>query len=133
MKDRVREFIRYYLTDTNTRLNGKQSAIKAGYSDKCADVQASRLLAKDKVKAEIEGYFKRVELSNEQIVNGIQNIAQNGKIEANRLRAYELLSKVKGILKDVSTQTTVNVVDTINAIKQETIQTETEQSKSVLL
>lgn len=33
--------------------NGMQSAIKAGYSKKSADVQASRLLSKDSIKREI--------------------------------------------------------------------------------
>lgn len=41
------EFCHQYLID----LNGKQAAIRAGYSAKTAEFQAARLLSKDKVKA----------------------------------------------------------------------------------
>ena len=42
---RAQRFVDEYLID----LNGKQAAIRAGYSPKCAEVQASRLLSSAKV------------------------------------------------------------------------------------
>lgn len=42
-------FVREYLLD----LNGKQAAIRAGYSAKTAEVQASKLLSNPKVAAEV--------------------------------------------------------------------------------
>lgn len=44
-----RRFVEQYLVD----LNGKQAAIRTGYSPKTAEVQASRLLSKAKVRAEV--------------------------------------------------------------------------------
>ncbi len=43
-------FVKEYLID----LNGKQAAIRAGYSPKTAEVQASQLLSKLKVRAHVE-------------------------------------------------------------------------------
>ena len=45
-------FVREYLADKD--LNAKQAAIRAGYSPKTAEVQASRLLRQAKVRAYIE-------------------------------------------------------------------------------
>ncbi len=47
-------FVGEYLTD----LNGKQAAIRAGYSQKTAEFQASRLLRNDKVEIEIKREIK---------------------------------------------------------------------------
>ena len=47
---RQQMFIDEYLVD----LNGTQAAIRAGYSEKTAGVQASRLLANDNIRARIE-------------------------------------------------------------------------------
>lgn len=46
---KVKLFIREYLVD----LNGKQAAIRTGYSPKTAEVQASQLLSNPKVQAEV--------------------------------------------------------------------------------
>lgn len=56
--DRQEKFIREYLLD----LNGKQAAIRAGYSPRSAEVQASRLLSNGKVAAAVaEEQQKRAE------------------------------------------------------------------------
>lgn len=47
LKPRERHFVREYLVD----LNGTQAAIRAGYSEKTAASQASRLLRKPEIRA----------------------------------------------------------------------------------
>lgn len=49
LTDKQELFCREYLKD----LNGKQAAIRAGYSEKTAEFQASRLLSNDKVQTRI--------------------------------------------------------------------------------
>ena len=44
------EFVREYLLD----FNGKQAAIRAGYSEKGADVRGSKLLAMAKVRSAVD-------------------------------------------------------------------------------
>lgn len=67
-------FVTEYLVD----LNGKQAAIRAGYSEKTADVQASRLLASVKVR--------------EAVDKAIANRAEKTGITAERV--IEELSKI---------------------------------------
>lgn len=50
LTQRQQMFVDEYLVD----LNGKQAAIRAGYSPKTAEVQASRLLTVVKVPAHID-------------------------------------------------------------------------------
>lgn len=63
MTDNQKRFCEEYLID----LNGKQAAIRAGYSEKTAEVQASRLLSNAKVKAHIK--IKQAELSKKALVS----------------------------------------------------------------
>lgn len=61
-------FVKEYLVD----LNGTQAAIRAGYSAKTADVQASRLLANAKVQAAIQEAMskrsERVEITADMVL-----------------------------------------------------------------
>jgi phage terminase small subunit len=50
MTEKQRRFVEAYLADPN----GKRAAIKAGYSERSAEVEASRLLRHPKVAAELE-------------------------------------------------------------------------------
>lgn len=54
-------FVREYLVD----LNGKQAAIRAGYSEKTAEVQASRLLSNAKVAAAVKHSMEKRETRTE--------------------------------------------------------------------
>lgn len=60
-------------------LNGKQAAIKAGYSAKTAESQASRLLRNAKVKERVAalrlGSTKRTELSADKVLKEIAHVA----------------------------------------------------------
>jgi phage terminase small subunit len=68
-------FVEEYLVD----LNGKQAAIRAGYSPRAAEVQASRLLRNAKVQAALELAIqvrsKRTELSSDRVVEELARIA----------------------------------------------------------
>lgn len=57
LTDRQENFAREYCIDWN----GKQAAIRAGYSEKTAEAAASRLLRNVKVKEAIEIHLKKLE------------------------------------------------------------------------
>lgn len=68
-------FVEEYLID----LNGKQAAIRAGYSPKTAEVQASQLLSKLKVRAAIDKALaersKRTGVNADRVVRELARIA----------------------------------------------------------
>ena len=71
LNPKQQDFCREYLID----LNGKQAAIRAGYSQKTAEVQASRLLSLAKVKAYLKTVMdkrsKRTEITQDYVLNTI--------------------------------------------------------------
>lgn len=67
-------FVDEYLVD----LNGKQAAIRAGYSPHTAEGQASRLLSKAKVHAQVE--LKRKELAGELGISRQRVLREMAKI-----------------------------------------------------
>lgn len=123
-------FCTEYIKDTN----GKQAAIRAGYAERSAEMQASRLLRKDKVKQRVaelrEAYFnenimtaQQVEyeltrialgLSNEKhvVIEGTGEGCSEARIidkppdEKSRLKALELMAKRHRIL---SGDTTIDI------------------------
>lgn len=68
-------FCEEYIID----LNGKQAAIRSGYSPKTADVQASRLLTNAKLRQKISDLqqkrSERTEISADKVLNELYNIA----------------------------------------------------------
>lgn len=68
LNDKQRRFVEEYLID----LNGKQAAIRAGYSERTAEVQASRLLSNDKVAEAVAAGKKarseRTEITQDQVL-----------------------------------------------------------------
>lgn len=73
---RQQRFVEEYLVD----LNGKQAAIRAGYSRKGAEVTASKLLTVPKVAAEIakgrQEISKRVQIDQDWVLRQWQAIAE---------------------------------------------------------
>ena len=71
LNPKQKDFCCEYLID----LNGKQAAIRAGYSQKTAEVQASRLLSLAKVKAYLKTVMdkrsKRTEITQDYVLNTI--------------------------------------------------------------
>ncbi len=72
---RQERFVDEYLLD----LNGKQAAIRAGYSEKTAEVQASRLLSNVKVQAQIQKRrqerVERTEITQDMVLYELATIA----------------------------------------------------------
>lgn len=75
LTDKQRRFCEEYLID----LNGKQAAIRCGYSKATAEVQASRLLSYAKVKAYIKErqaeLSKKTQISSEWVLNRLKEIS----------------------------------------------------------
>jgi phage terminase small subunit len=103
-------FAKEYTVDRN----GTQAAIRAGYSRHTANEQSSRLLAKVHVKEQIAIFEQdKQAVSNVDaafVINGLRDIAVNGKTESNRVRSYELLGKTLRMFVDVSENTVTHDV-----------------------
>lgn len=113
--DRQEIFAQEYITD----FNGKQAAIRAGYSEKTAESQASRLLRNVKVRSEIERLLedpigKRNE-TRARVLEQLEFIAfsdseidvrkdDKGNIldvsRKDKIRAIELLMRMHGLMND---------------------------------
>lgn len=98
-------FVQEYLKD----LNGTQAAIKAGYSEKTAAEQASRLLSNVKVQEAVtkgrEKLAARAEVTAERVLNGLlaEATADDGPTcKTARVKAWELLGKHLGLMTDRS-------------------------------
>lgn len=99
LNDRQMRFVSEYMKD----FNGKQAAIRAGYAERSAEMQASRLLSLDKVKkvlserqAELR---KRDETASEKIRRRLWEESEDYSEFAShsaRIRALELLGKIHG-------------------------------------
>jgi phage terminase small subunit len=107
--NRRKAFVREYLKDNN----GKQAAIRAGYSKKTAEVQASQLLRDLKVREQIERNQKvlqeKSEISATWVINNFKEIAercmQKGMTEddfdaAGANKALECIGKTLGMFVD---------------------------------
>lgn len=74
LTDKQKRFVDEYLID----LNGKQAAIRAGYKEKTAEQQASRLLSNVKVQAAIkkrmEEREKRTEITQDRVLQELAKI-----------------------------------------------------------
>lgn len=120
MTPRQQKFVQEYLID----LNAKQAAIRAGYSPKTAQEQASRLLSNVKVQNAIAAFMDNMTASNiadiqeimehltavmrgeatEEVLmfvgNGVQQITTKQVSAKDRIRAAELLGKRYGLFSD---------------------------------
>ena len=93
--------------------NGTVAAKNAGYSENSAYNEANRLLKNDDVVAEIQRIRAKTERANTvtraYVIAGLQDIAENGKTESNRVRALELLGKTIRLFVDrIETHTTLD-------------------------
>lgn len=87
--------------------NGKQAAIRAGYSPKTAEQQASRLLSNVKLQEAIEAKLKRIEVKAEvsaewvlkELIDNAKMAKEMGDLNpANK--ALELIGKHLGMFTD---------------------------------
>jgi len=109
LTEKQRRFVEEYLID----LNGTQAVIRAGFSEKGADVAASRLLGNVRVQAAVsEGKrnrSRRVEITQARVLEEIAHIAlsdlseafeRDGK-EGNTLRLRRLTDMPEGVRRSI--------------------------------
>lgn len=136
LTEKQQRFCQEYLID----LNGTQAAIRAGYSKKTADMQASRMLTKDKINDYLGGLRADIANSNkitvEKVLAGLQlNIKramqeepvydQEGNATGEYTyhgsvvnKAYELLGKHLGMFTDKIQHTGELGVTIINELRE---------------
>lgn len=100
MNDKHRRFCEEYLKDSN----GAQAAIRAGYSERTAKVQASRLLTNVDLKSYIKERQKELDndagFTREKILNALfenHNIARSLEQTNASNKALELIGKAIGL------------------------------------
>jgi phage terminase small subunit len=96
LTDKQEAFVREYLVD----LNATQAAIRAGYSEKTAQVQSSRLLSNVMVRARIDELLdtrkEKLELDAEWVINRLMQVANRSmKAEPVMKWDYEQRSMVE--------------------------------------
>ena len=94
MNPRQTRFVREYAADPN----GRRAAINAGYAEKTAEQQASRLLRNVKVQKALNVLqtktADKLELTHQFVLEGLMGIAADSKaVQSARVRAFELLGK----------------------------------------
>lgn len=105
--DRQKRFVEEYLVDGN----GSAAAIRAGFSEKGAGVQAQRLLCVAKIvaalKAAQEARAARVNITADDVLRGLLKEAQNGALASSagaRVSAWGLIGKHLGMFVERSMQ-----------------------------
>lgn len=100
LTNKQKRFIEEYMID----LNAKQAAVRAGYSEKTATEQGSRLLTNVNVKAEVERLqaetTERLNINKESLIQDLLTIKDlylyNSKATHNSIRAIEVINKMLG-------------------------------------
>lgn len=76
LQEKQLRFCQEYLVD----LNGKQAAIRAGYSPKTAESQASRLLSKEQVASRVRelrgNQAERTQITADFVLSGLKEVSQ---------------------------------------------------------
>lgn len=100
LTDKQARFVQEYLKDCN----GTQAAIRAGYSEKTAQEQSSRLLSNVMVAAAIKAgqtaVSEKALITAEMVVNGLKGEAEyygEGSSHGARVSAWEKLGKHLGM------------------------------------
>jgi phage terminase small subunit len=91
-------FVREYVKDNN----GKQAAIRAGYSEKGAEVQASELLRIPKVRRALGLKLKKAELTAEWVLKRLRMEAK-GRPDSTagaRVQALNSIAKIQGYVTE---------------------------------
>lgn len=100
LSDKQLRFIEEYLIDGN----GTQAAIRAGYSEKTANEQAARMLAKVSIQNEVKKRQEELSLKLtktrddiiDDLINVINTFLLDGRNTPNALKAIEILNKMTG-------------------------------------
>lgn len=116
LTDKQEMFCQEYLKD----LNGTQAAIRAGYSEKTAEFQASRLLSNDKVKSRItqlkDKRVQRVEIDADYLLKTLKTWLESDITDTLCLSAKELKELPKSVRQLITKAeiTTTRVEDSDN-------------------
>ena len=107
LTNKKRLFVKHYLITNNCT----ESAKLAGYSNKTAYSQGSRLLKDVDVCSEIEQLqgkiVKELDITVKWITTEIQKVVNTATNNSDKLRALELLGKWKGMFKEQTTNIAV--------------------------
>lgn len=105
-------FLEYYFEPlSNTFGNVFQSAIKAGYKEN----YARTLTSKRNKNMWLQEYARNTQLQPEHILQGITNIATSPESrQSDKLKAYELMAKLSGMIIDRSANVSVNIEAALN-------------------
>jgi phage terminase small subunit len=117
-------FVSEYLLD----LNGTQAAIRAGYSERGADVQAVRLLGNARVKVAVQEaaakQHQRLELNADTVLGELMGVAY-AKVPvedirvADKLRALETLAKHLNLLtKQVHVASDIDFIQMVQLVRE---------------
>jgi phage terminase small subunit len=108
-------FVRLYMDPTSETFgNAFQSAVQAGYKESYSRIIVSKQIGNQWVKQ----YHDLINLEPEHIVAAIQSEAMNksGNRGSERLKALEMLAKMKGMLVERSVVGHVNIEQAINEL-----------------
>lgn len=108
LKPKQRKVAEYYYNPDNKETFGnlRESALLAGYTETYA-----RSLNRDQQWLEQARAYYTSHFEPTHIIRGVEAIAHTSNRDETRLRAYEVLAKLKGMYSD--TTTTVNIVQPI--------------------
>lgn len=124
---RQKYFIEYWMNPESPSYgNAYQSAIRAGYSDNAARVITGN--AKGLQWVQDAKKLMVADLQPEHIYLGIQHVAEQAGQDRDKLRAYELLAKIRGMFIERS-QSEVNVRFT-NSVPRPVIQVDPPEPQS---
>jgi phage terminase small subunit len=108
-------FVDYYLADIG--MNATSAAIKAGYSEKTARQQASRLLSNVNIQMAIkeaqQERAKRTQVNQDMVIDGLLSEAQfkgEGSSHSARVSAWGLLGKHLGMFVEKTENKTEVIV-----------------------
>ena len=93
---RQRKFIEHYFEPSSDSFgNAYQSALAAGYSEKSARIITGNARNLQWVKEAMKVYSTQLE--PEHIYLGLQSISLNSRADRDKLRALELMAKIRGM------------------------------------
>lgn len=100
LTDKQQRFVEEYVVD----FNATQAAIRAGYSEDTARQTGSENLSKPYIAQAIADLTQEAttatRLTRERVIEGLMDIALNGRSESARVRSWELLGKHLAMFTD---------------------------------
>ena len=105
LSHRHKLFCQYYVQS----FNASESAVKAGFPESNKRNTSCLLLQTPIIKGYIANLLKQNEISDDELKGKIQRFIDVADSDTNKLRAAELMARVKGIVKTGDTNVAVSV------------------------